>query len=40
MPVNGKAYGEKNPTAFPKTLEIESTDFHLSLSPDDGYSSD
>ena len=35
-----KPTGKKTPTAFPKTLEIESTDFHLSLSPDDGYSSD
>jgi hypothetical protein len=33
MPVHGKAYGEKPPTAFPKTLEIESTDFHIPSAP-------
>ena len=33
MPVYGKAYGEKPPTAFPKTLEIESTDFHIPSAP-------
>src|ERR1700733_1315766 len=33
MPVHGKAYGKKPPTAFPKTLEIESTDFHIPSAP-------
>ena len=32
MPVHGKAYGAP-PTAFPKTLEIESTDFHIPSAP-------
>ena len=33
MTDHGKAYGEKPPTAFPKTLEIERTDFHISSAP-------
>jgi len=33
MAVHGKAYGEKPPTAFPKTLEIETTDFHIPSAP-------
>ena len=40
MAVHGKAYGEKPPTAFPKTLEIERTDFPHSLRPDYDCSSD
>jgi hypothetical protein len=33
MPVHGKAYGKNPPTAFPKTVEIESTDFHIHSAP-------
>ena len=33
MAVHGKAYGIKPPTAFPKTLEIDQTDFHIPSAP-------
>src|SRR5271156_302486 len=33
MTDHGKAYGENPPTAFPKALEIERTDFHISSVP-------
>src|SRR5277367_30951 len=33
MTDHGKAYGENPPTAFPKALEIERTDFHISSAP-------
>src|SRR5271169_4708938 len=33
MTDHGKAYGETPPTAFPKALEIERTDFHISSAP-------
>jgi hypothetical protein len=33
MAVHGKDYGEKPPTSFPRTLEIETTDSHIPSAP-------
>ena len=33
MAVQGKDYGEKPPTSFPQTLEIDRTDSHIPSTP-------
>jgi hypothetical protein len=33
MTVQGKDYGEKPPTSFPQTLEIDRTDSHIPSTP-------
>jgi len=33
MAVHGKDYGEKPPTSFPRTLEIDRTDSHIPSAP-------